>query len=398
MLEATRGRLARTPELDLDGLERVQNSTVAIVGAGVLGGNVIHHLGLLGVPMMIVDADRVAPENLGNAGFNLASVGEWKSEARARQVKALNPDCAVEAVNARVEDLGLAAFADCQLLIGGLDNRRARVRLDEISRLGMPWIDAAVDGAGQTLLGTVTVFDPCRSNSACYLCRHNSESLAEIVSEERGPGCPSWRRPEAAKTAPTLQASPLAGIVAGFQALWATRLLLGRGDELISKQLVISADHLPRLQLLELKQNPQCLAEHRRLAPLRSAPGDTLGELWSAVGATLGAAPDALVLHHRSLVLGLECPECGARRDLVRLGEALGDDEVRCGCRPQAELLPVELSQELSDARVRQLADRRWTELGFPARDVVTVTAGVQEVHFVVNEPPSRQGRPEVFE
>ena len=387
MIEAVASRLAQCPGLDAEALQRLQGSRVAIVGAGVLGGTVIYHLGLLGVPMVIIDCDRVEPENLGNAGFDVASVGMWKSVARARQVRAMNPECAVQPVNARIEDLGMATFGDCDLIVGGLDSRRARVRLNEISRLGLPYIDAAIDGSGQALFGTVSVFDPRREDSACLLCPHDSDSLAALIEEERGSGCPSWRKAEVPTTAPTLQTSSLAGIVASFQALWAVRLLLGLGDDLVNKHLVINADGHPRMELLDLERNACCLGDHSSLGPLRPASGETVGELWAGARSELATEPDALLLHHRSLVAGLECYRCGASRDLIRLSEALREDDICCDCSSEAEMVPIEIGRELRATQMDRLGRLSWRELGFPARDVVTVTAGEHTIHYVVNAP-----------
>jgi molybdopterin/thiamine biosynthesis adenylyltransferase len=371
-------------------LERLQASSAAVVGGGLLGGMVIHHLALLGVGMVVVDCGHVEPENLGNQGFGVDHLGEWKSEARARQVAALNPECGLHAVNGPVEALGLGALAGVDLLIAGLDGRAARVRVNEISqRLGIPFVDAGVDGSGDRLLGTVTVYDPRSPEAACYLCRHRAEDLAAIAREGRGPGCPSWRREGLPHTPPTLVASPFGGVVGSLQALWATRVLLSRPGEFSNTRLIIDCDGVPRVRAVTLTRRRDCLVGHGRLHPLRRVSKGTVGELLERAAADLGSPSDALILHDRPLLVGGECLYCGATTDYVRLAEAHDDEELRCGCGAPA---PLVLTDRLSRERAVRIASQCWADLGLPAADVVTAVAGDRQAHYVVTEvlsPPS---------
>jgi molybdopterin/thiamine biosynthesis adenylyltransferase len=361
-----------------------------VIGGGGLGGQIIPHFGMLEVGLTIVDSDRVEPANLGNQGFPAgASLGQWKSEVRARQVAALNPDCSVRAIAARVEDLGLAALADCDAIVTGLDSRISRMHVNQLSRqLGKVWIDAALDGTGERLLGTVTVYDGRRSDSACYACRFDHGSLAAIAREGRGPGCPSWRRTDAPLTAPTLQTSAFAGVVAGYQALWTLRLLLGRGDDLANQQLLIDCDRSPQVRCLRMERSPHCLFHHALLTPLRPAPGDTLGALLGATGADLGAEADQLIFQNRAVVMGLRCPDCGVAREHVRMSDAYSDNELRCSwcaCEPGPVMEPIEIKDRLLREEVRRLADLNWNDLGLPAADVVTASSGDRVAHYIVN-------------
>lgn len=385
MLEATARRLARTPMLAAGALERLQGRLVTIVGAGVIGGLLMRDLALLQVPLRIIDPERVEAENLGNAAFDADDLGEPKCEARARQARAWNPDAQVEPVRARVEDLGLGVLADSALLLGATDGRPSRVRIDEISRaLGIPWIDGAVAGDGESLFGTVTVFDPRAPGSACYLCERDAESLAALAREARGTGCPSWRAPGVPVSPPTLQGSAFAAIVAAHQALFAQRLLLDAEPGLAGSRLLVSCDPEPRVERLALTPNPRCVGRHRPLAPLRRAEAAQLGSLLVQARGDLGVGPQAFRLHHRTLVRGLRCGTCGALCDLLRVASAVDDASLRCDCGVPAEMSPVELCDRLPARDAERMGVLRWSELGLPHLDVVTAIADGREAHYVI--------------
>jgi molybdopterin/thiamine biosynthesis adenylyltransferase len=279
MLDGAEARLIGSPGLGRDELVALRGACVAVIGAGMLGGQLVQHLAMLGVGQVIVDCGRVDIANLGNQGFPVASLGVPKSVARARQVAALNPHCHVRALSCRIEDLGLAALAGVDLIATGLDSRAARMWVNEISwALGTRWVDAGVDGSGRWLRGTITMYDPRRDDSPCYVCRLDAAGVAAIAKEGRRHGCPSWRRAAVPVTTPTLQASAFGAIVGGFQALQVTSALLQAGCEPAGRQLVVECDGVPRVRRLELARNPRCLFDHTPV-PLRSCPGGRLADL-----------------------------------------------------------------------------------------------------------------------
>ncbi len=387
MLDGAAARLIGSPGLGRDELAALQGTHVAVIGAGLLGGQLVQHLAMLGVGQVIVDCGRVDIANLGNQGFPVASLGVPKSIARARQVAALNPDCHVRALSCRIEDLGLAALAGVDLIATGLDSRAARMRVNEISwALGTRWVDAAVDGSGRWLRGTITMYDPRRDDSPCYVCRLDAAGVAAIAKEGRPHACPSWRRAAAPVTAPTLQASAFGAIVGGLQALQVTSALLQPGCEPAGRQLVVECDGVPRVRRLELARNPRCLSGHHGPVPLRSCPGVRLADLLGAATVDLGAPPEEICCHGRAFVTGLVCARCGATRDLVRVTEACTDEDIRCGCGPAAEMAPVATSERLSGAEAARQAQRSWRDLGIPAGEVVSAKVASQRRHYIVNQ------------
>ncbi|MEE9606193.1 MAG: ThiF family adenylyltransferase, partial [Myxococcota bacterium] len=319
------------------------------------------------------------------------AVGEPKAHVRARQMAALNPSCPVRALPARVEDLGLGVFADCDVLLTGLDGRASRLTVNRIAQLlGIDWIDAAVDGSGERLLGTVTWFRPYDADGPCYGCQLDGARLAAIAAEGRGAGCASWRAPGLPDTPPTLTASPFGAVVAGHQMAWAIQALLGEGEDLVGHQLQIAGSGMPRARGVALARGPRCVFPHRRLAALRRVECRTPAALLERAAGDLGAPPEALVFPGRSLAHGLVCPLCGATRALVKRREAVRDDEVRCGCDTTAEMLPRALVDRLTAAQARRLDGVGWSALGLPPGDLVVArAAGREDVHYLL--PPEEE-------
>lgn len=387
MRERDQQRLIASPGLGVDELRRLQSSFVAIVGMGVLGGQLAFHLALLGVGLILVDSGRVEAVNLGNQGFRIEALGEMKAVARARDLIQLNPDCFLRTLNARIEDVGAGALAAVDLIACGLDTRTSRVRVSALaSMLRRPWVNAAVDGSGRWLRGTVALYDPRRSDAPCYLCPYNQSDLEEIWRENRGAGCPSWRDPQVPQSPPTLQASAFGSIVAGYQSQWVVRSLLGRQDDLVGQQLVVECDGVPRARLVRQTRNDHCVSGHPESPPLRNAGGTTVGELIEQGRSDLGCDPDEFSFDSSTLVKGLICASCQTTCDLIRVATTCSDDDVRCGCR--AEMAPREMSRTLTLAEAVRLANRTWADLGVPAGEVVAASTGQRAMHYVVNLQP----------
>jgi molybdopterin/thiamine biosynthesis adenylyltransferase len=372
-----------------DDLARLRRKKVAILGLGTTGGPVSHQVAMLRIPQMLVDPGLVDAPNLGTQLFPAAALGRAKAVARASQIQALAPGAPVEAHRARAEELGLGAFAGCDAIVTCVDTRAARVRACEMAQLlGLPWLlDCALDGSGERLLGSVALYAPRDPAAACYACRLDRDELGEVFREGRPAGCPSWADPGVPSAPPTLAAAALASVVAGFVVLWLIRALLGRAEALAGRQLRIGADGEPRVALAALPRSSRCPLPHRRLAPLRPAPSDTVGGLLAAARADLGRDPEALRFHGRVLVAGLRCPVSGQTLDVLRLREALAKAELRCTCRaPEHERVPLRLLERLDAASAERYAERRFSELGFPPSDVLTATArGGEEVHYLLD-------------
>jgi hypothetical protein len=389
MLESIHARLETV--FGGENLDRLHRALLGVIGGGLLGGQVLQHLAMLQIRTLLVEPGDVDVPNLGNQALPAAALGKPKARARVQQMRALNPSSPVRVLVARVEDVGLGAFADCDLLLTGLDGHASRLAVNRVAqRLGIDWIDSAVDGSGTRLYGTVSWYRPHAAAGACYGCHLDAARLAAIAGEGRAAGCASWRNADLPDSPPTLTASPFGAVVAGHQVTWAIRGLLDGGAELVGRQLQIAGSGLPRVRSVELSRGRRCVFPHRPLEPLLRVRCRTLGGLFERAAADLGAPPDALVFPDRRLVRGLACPTCDATRDLLKRREAVRDDEVRCRCGAEGEMRPLALVDRLDADEVRRLERLEWRALGLPPEDLVTATAaGREDAHYLL--PPAEE-------
>lgn len=380
-------RYARIEQMEAigpEGLARLHSVQVAVIGVGNIGGQVAAHLGMLGVGLVLVDRDVVSEENLGTQGFAEEDLGLPKVVARARSLSRHNATCPVEPVFADIGRLGLGALRHVDLIFSCLDSRRARVAVNEVaSRLGVPWVDAGVDGEGRSFLVRVSAYGGT-PESACYLCPHDRDSLRGIMREHMPEGCPAWHWGQADVTAPTLAISAVGAAAAAAQVIWGVQILLGRGDEVVGREMHLDLV-LNRLATHRLPRNPHCVFDHQAFSfsPVgRPVGAVTLAETFDVAEAELGGGV-TLQVHRRSLVTELRCPACNRVGRPYRMLEAMTADAARCACGGTMEPVAVGLRDRFQRDEGGEFRNRTWGELGLPAQDVVTAIRGAREIHFL---------------
>ena len=251
-----------------------------------------------------------------------------------------------------------------------------------MTRLGVPWIDTAVDGTGTMMLGRVAAYDALGDDAACYVCALDRESLLEISTESAPPGCPVLGATETVETPPTLAISALGGSVAAVAVVTGLKMLLGRSAGAVSRESYLDLDRMT-LNTHTLERNPQCLSVHRvfTLVPLE---GDmTVRATFEKAAESLGGDP-VLELYRRSIVRRLRCPKCGRERALHRVLETMTRRQRSCTC----DQLMVPLAGHVTDRITREELEsyRRltWKQLGLPREDVVVASRGDDEIAYLV--------------
>jgi len=227
------------PEIGLAGQERLAAARVLVVGAGGLGSPVLAYLAAAGVGRLgIVDDDVVDVTNLQRQTiFETADVGRKKAEAAAEHVRALNPHVGADAIPVRFDP----------------SNARALVRL----------YDAVVDCTDRFptryLINDACVFE---GKPDVYASIFRFDGQVSVFGYRGGP-CYRCLYPEAppAGSVPTCAEGGVLGVLAGLVGAWqaseALKVLLGIGEPLSGRLLLV--DSLGgRTREIAFDRDPEC--------------------------------------------------------------------------------------------------------------------------------------------
>ena len=227
------------------GQAKIRAARVLVIGAGGLGAPVIQYLAAAGVGVIgIVDDDVVSLSNLQRQVIHgTPDLGRPKVESAADAVGRLNPHVRIEQHATRITAQNAAALvAAYDLVVDGSDNFETRYAVsDACFRAGRPLVTGA--------LGT---FDA---------------SLTTIRAHERGPdGTPNPTYRCLFPAPPPPGAIPacaeagvlgaLAGVVGSLMALEVLRQIVGFGEGLVGRLLMIDARGM-RFETLQYEWDPE---------------------------------------------------------------------------------------------------------------------------------------------
>jgi len=283
---------------------------IGLVGVGNIGSHVVPHLARMpGVDRVtLIDRDVYEPQNLVGQDITTEDIGEPKALVQGRRIQRIAPNLRVEAIVDSVENVPLGAMR-CDLLLAGLDSRRARQIVNERAwHLVIPWVDGGVEADG--LLARVTVYIP-GENHACSECGWGRREYETI--EQTYP-CGGGSVDAPATGAP----SALGGLSASLVAIEAQLLLSGaRGPDAAGHSILIDARH-HKYFLTRLVFNPRCLMPLHLNTPATGTRAVEECRDDVALGELLDSARNLRVLG-QSFVTALTCGRCGDRREEFRL-------------------------------------------------------------------------------
>lgn len=126
--------LSRTASLiGADGVERLKNSTVAVIGLGGVGSFTAEALARAGVgTLVIVDNDRITLSNINRQLYALHStVGLAKTEVAEQRIHDINPDCIVQRseVFVSAENIDELGLAHCDYVVDAIDSVFSKLAL-----------------------------------------------------------------------------------------------------------------------------------------------------------------------------------------------------------------------------------------------------------------------------
>jgi len=240
---AQRARYSRhllIPEVGEEGQLRLLSSRILLIGAGGLGSPAALYLAAAGVGTLgIVDDDAVDATNLQRQIIHSTDrIGEPKAESAKRTIEALNPDVRVKVFRERLtsQNADRILGEGWDVIVDGADNFPTRYLLNDASVWhGIP----VVHGSIFRFEGQVTVFRP--GDGPCYRCLFPQPPPPELA-----PSCAEGG-----------VLGVLPGIVGSLQANEALKLVLGIGDHLSGRLLLIDA-LAPSFTEVALRRDPDC--------------------------------------------------------------------------------------------------------------------------------------------
>jgi len=161
--------LRNTGTIGLDGQIALLESTVAVVGAGGLGGTVIELLARQGVGhLIIIDNDRFTERNLNRQLMSTErNLSEYKVTIAAKRVGEINSAVTVTIFRERLTgENAQNLLSGAGVIADGLDNLSSRLAVEQACRqLAIPYIYASIAGFGGQLM---TIFPEDVGLSSIY--------------------------------------------------------------------------------------------------------------------------------------------------------------------------------------------------------------------------------------
>jgi sulfur-carrier protein adenylyltransferase/sulfurtransferase len=223
---------------------KLQQAKVLLVGLGGLGSPAALYLAAAGVGTLgLCDADRVELSNLHRQILHsTAQLGELKVKSAEAGLGALNPEVRLLPYPERLTTENARSLVTAfDLVVDGSDNVATRYALNAACVAAKRPL---VFGSVHRFSGQVTVFGGGRAGEwegPCYNCMHPQAAPAGLA--------------ESCEEAGVLGALP--GLVGTLQAVEVLKLILGAGQVLTGRVLLIDALG-SRFSELRLRKDPRC--------------------------------------------------------------------------------------------------------------------------------------------
>ncbi|MSP78290.1 MAG: molybdopterin-synthase adenylyltransferase MoeB [Dehalococcoidia bacterium] len=226
------------PQVGSAGQRKLMQAKVLIIGAGGLGSPSAVYLALAGVGTIgLVDFDTVDLSNLQRQILHHNDdVGKPKVQSAKEAMHAYNPDIKVVMHQTRItSENAFDIIKDYDVVVNGADNFPSRYLVNDACYLLKKPL---VDGSILIFDGQSTVFLP---GKGCYRC---------LFPEPPGPG-------EVPNCSEAGVLGAMTGIIGSIQAAETLKLLLGIGESLAGRLLVVDALTM-EFRTMKLRRNAKC--------------------------------------------------------------------------------------------------------------------------------------------
>ena len=227
------------PEVGMEGQQKLKAAKVLCVGTGGLGAPLSLYLAAAGVGTLgLVDFDTVDASNLQRQVIHsTATVGKLKVDSAELMLKGLNPNLNVIKHNVMLTSANaLDILKDYDVIADGTDNFQTRYLLnDACVLLGKPNSYASIF----RFEGQASIFGA--PDGPCYRCLYPEPPPPGLV-----PSCAEGG-----------VLGILPGLLGVIQATETIKLILGIGEPLIGRLLLVDALGMS-FRTLKLRKNPDC--------------------------------------------------------------------------------------------------------------------------------------------
>ena len=228
------------PEVGEEGQRKLKAAKVLCIGTGGLGAPLTYYLAAAGVGTIgLVDFDVVDVSNLQRQIIHSTpDVGRLKIDSAAEKLKALNPFLNVVKYNTMLTSANaLEIIKDFDLVADGTDNFQTRYLVNDA---------CVLSGYKPNVYGSIFRFEGQSSvfatkDGPCYRCLYPEPPPPGLV-----PSCAEGG-----------VLGILPGLVGVIQATEAIKLILGKGEPLIGRLLLVDSLSM-RFRELKLRKNPDC--------------------------------------------------------------------------------------------------------------------------------------------
>ena len=225
-------------EIETDGLETLSQKHIVIVGLGGLGCPIAQYLSTSGIgEITLIDNDRVEETNLQRQIlYTEADIGDFKTDVAYKRLKVLNVNININSFNVRLTDESINLIKNVDIIIDATDNFKSR---SSINRMSLILKKPLIMGAAIKMQGQVAVFRNDLYGKPCYNC------LYDDIDDESN-SCMDLG-----------VLSTLTGVIGSLQATEAIKILLGFGESLESKLLLVDLKHMG-FRTVKISKDKKC--------------------------------------------------------------------------------------------------------------------------------------------
>ena len=357
--------------------EKLRSTIVLVAGAGALGNEIVKNLALLGVGhLLIVDFDHIEESNLSRTVlFSKADINASKAVTLAHAITRLSSETDAVGIHGDLlRDIGLGIYRNVDMVISGLDNIEARIKVAQSCYLtGTPFFDGGTWFFG----GEVKAF--FADDAFCYYCTLSDadKNMSMIRRSCIGLMIDGDQTQPVVPTAITSTS-----VIGGMLVQEALKYLLDLGKVQGGEALVYNGIQ-NTLHKAELPGDRACTCIFGSLiqevieAPF-SAKVSTVRELLDFTAPYLSGVPRLEL--SRNLIVGFDTPSC--KRDLC-LGQQLPGKQfqlasefdsslIRC---PHCEVHRRPAFRTFINYEDSEFLDKKLIDLKIPSGEILAVSA-----------------------